>query len=83
MIIHTEATVRTDVENVFLKEMVTEDNQFLVLGECNELDYMVDPDPSSSGGLFDDSSEDDEYLSIDIDDIMNDEDDSYLFDDFV
>lgn len=81
MIIHTEETVRTDVENVFLKEMVTEDNQFLVLGECDELDDMIDPDPSS-GGLFDDDSSDDEYLSIDIDDIMNDDDDAYLFDDF-
>lgn len=81
MIIHTKETVRTDVENVFLKEMVTEDNQFLVLGECDELDDMIDPDPSS-GGLFDDDSSDDEYLSIDIDDIMNDDDDAYLFDDF-
>lgn len=79
MIISVEETIRTDVENLFLKEMVIEDNQFLILGECNELDDMIAPEAS---GLFDDSSSE-EYDDIDIEDILDEDDDEYLFDDFI
>lgn len=80
MIISVEETIRTDVENLFLKEMVIEDNQFLILGECNELDDMIAPEAS---GLFDDDSSSEEYDDIDIEDILDEDDDEYLFDDFI
>lgn len=58
--------VRTEVEDLFLREMVEED-RYEIMREDNTLDDII---PTNTNGLFDDvsSSEDD------IDDILDDED---------
>lgn len=80
MIIHNEGTVRTNVENIFLNEMVIEDNDFLILGECDCLDDMVAPEAS---GLFDDDTSSEDYENITVEDILDEDEDDYLFDDFI
>lgn len=59
---------RTDVENLFLSEMVEEDREFIM---CE--DTIDDIIPENTVGLFGDTSSDD-----DLTDILDDEDD-YLF----
>lgn len=81
MIIAEKEILRTEVENLFLSEMVIEDNNFLIRGEGSEIDDMIE---SSNIGLFDDNAtiikeEFDEDIAIE--DILDDEDDDYLFDD--
>ena len=81
MIVAEKEILRTEVENLFLREMVIEDNNFLIRGEGSEIDDMIE---SSNIGLFDDNAtiikeEFDEDIAIE--DILDDEDDDYLFDD--
>ena len=81
MIVAEKKILRTEVENLFLSEMVIEDNNFLIRGEGSEIDDMIE---SSNIGLFDDNAtiikeEFDEDIAIE--DILDDEDDDYLFDD--
>lgn len=81
MIVAEKEILRTEVENLFLSEMVIEDNNFLIRGEGSEIDDMIE---SSNIGLFDDNAtiikeEFDEDITIE--DILDDEDDDYLFDD--
>ena len=60
---------RTDVENLFLKEMLQEDQE-MIINETDDLavDTII-PDEVGNTGLFGDSSSDD------IDDILDDDDD--------
>ncbi len=60
---------RTDVENLFLKEMLQEDQE-MIINETDDLavDTII-PDEVGDAGLFGDSSSDD------IDDILGDDDD--------
>jgi len=60
---------RTDVENLFLKEMLQEDQE-MIINETDDLavDTII-PDEVGDTGLFGDSSSDD------IDDILGDDDD--------
>ena len=62
--------VRTDVENLFLSEMVEEDSYFIM----NE-DNVDDIIPGNNRGLFDDSSSGYD----DLNDFLDDEDDFDLF----
>ena len=63
--------VRTDVENLFLAEMVIEDRFFLNMEE-SVIDNLI---PEREAGLFDDSSSMD-----DIEDLLGDDGDDFLFD---
>lgn len=68
MIIYTEGTVRTDVENLFLREMVEEDRRFIAIGEGDDsaIDDLTPEDEHTS--LFEDS------LSEDLEDTTSDDD---------
>ena len=63
MILEEKASIRTDVENLFLMEMVEQDRKFLFLGENDDsaIDDMVE-ETVNSKSLFEDSliSEEDE-----------------------
>lgn len=65
---------RTDVENLFLQEMVEEDRAFLFIGECDGsiLDDMIS---DTNTGLFDDNP----YEDTDINDILNDTEDDWIY----
>ncbi len=60
---------RTEVEDLFLREMVEEDRDFIM-----KEDTIDDIIPTNTTGLFDDVSSED-----DIDDILDGEDDDNLF----
>lgn len=65
MILPEKETIRTDVENLFLREMVEEDNSFLYLNESmvdSVLDIMTE---ISNDSIFDNVSE---SADLDIDD---------------
>lgn len=68
MILEEKTSIRTDVENLFLMEMVEQDRKFLFLGENDDsiIDYMAE-ETVNSKSLFEDSliSEEDEDLSDD------------------
>lgn len=68
MILEEKTPIRTDVENLFLMEMVEQDRKFLFLGENDDsiIDYMAE-ETVNSKSLFEDSliSEEDEDLSDD------------------
>lgn len=68
MIIHTEAIIRTDVENLFLTEMVLEDRKYLILGEGDDsvIDDMTS-DAEECGGLFDECGDKEEPCDIEED----------------
>ena len=53
---------RTDVENLFLAEMVEEDRDFIMTEDT--IDDII---PANTRGLFDDTSSEDDYL----DDILD------------
>ena len=63
MILEEKTPIRTDVENLFLMEMVKQDRKFLFLGENDDsaIDDMVE-ETVNSKSLFEDSliSEEDE-----------------------
>lgn len=63
MILEEKTSIRTDVENLFLMEMVEQDRKFLFLGENDDsaIDDMVE-ETVNSKSLFEDSliSEEDE-----------------------
>lgn len=63
MILEEKTSIRTDVENLFLIEMVEQDRKFLFLGENDDsaIDNMVE-ETVNSKSLFEDSliSEEDE-----------------------
>ena len=63
MILEEKTSIRTDVENLFLMEMVEQDRKFLFLGENDDsiIDYMAE-ETVNSKSLFEDSliSEEDE-----------------------
>ena len=63
--------IRTDVENLFLAEMVTENRIFLNMEE-SVIDNLI---PEKEAGLFDSSSSMD-----DIEDLLGEDDDDFLFD---
>lgn len=69
MILEEKTSIRTDVENLFLMEMVEQDRKFLFLGENDDsaIDDMVE-ETVNSKSLFEDSliSEEDEDLSDDV-----------------
>lgn len=69
MILEEKTSIRTDVENLFLIEMVEQDRKFLFLGENDDsaIDDMVE-ETVNSKSLFEDSliSEEDEDLSDDV-----------------
>lgn len=67
--------IRTDVENLLLREMVEEDRAFLIAGYSNSsaLDDMIS---ENKVGLFDDNVSYDDN----IEDILNDEEDDWIFD---
>lgn len=58
---------RTDVENLFLKEMVENDRDDILLSESDELDDVI-PDNVTDDSIFGDSS------SMDLDSMLNAED---------
>lgn len=62
MIIHKEKTIRTDVENLFLSEMVLEDRKYLVIGEGDDsiIDDMTS-DIEEYKGVFEYSDEEEPY----------------------
>ena len=68
MILEEKNPIRTDIENLFLMEMVEQDRKFLFLGENDDsiIDYMAE-ETVNSKSLFEDSliSEEDEDLSDD------------------
>lgn len=68
MILEEKNLIRTDIENLFLMEMVEQDRKFLFLGENDDsiIDYMAE-ETVNSKSLFEDSliSEEDEDLSDD------------------
>lgn len=69
MILSEKETIRTDVENLFLREMVEEDNSFLYLNESmvdSALDTMTE---ISNDSIFDNVSE---SADLDIDDEYDD-----------
>lgn len=69
MILSEKETIRTDVENLFLREMVEEDNSFLYLNESmvdSALDTMTE---ISNDSIFDSVSE---SADLDIDDEYDD-----------
>lgn len=69
MILSEKETIRTDVENLFLREMVAEDNSFLYLNEFtidSALDTMTE---ISNDSIFDNVSE---SADLDIDDEYDD-----------
>lgn len=69
MILSEKETIRTDVENLFLREMVEEDNSFLYLNESiidSALDTMTEVNNDS---IFDSVSE---SVDLDIDDEYDD-----------
>ena len=69
MILLEKETIRTDVENLFLREMVEEDNSFLYLNESmvdSALDTMTE---ISNDSIFDNVSE---SADLDIDDEYDD-----------
>jgi hypothetical protein len=62
--------VRTDVENLFLSEMVTED-RFFMNKEESVIDNII---PESATGLFDSTSSMDDF-----EDLLGEDDDDFLF----
>ena len=69
MILEEKTPIRTDVENLFLMEMVEQDRKFLFLGENDDsaIDDMVE-ETVNSKSLFEDSliSDEDDDLSDDV-----------------
>lgn len=66
MILQEKETIRTDVENVFLQEMVEEDNSFLYLNESiidSALNAMVEDEEHSifEGSINEEDIEEDPY----------------------
>ena len=69
MILPEKETIRTDVENLFLREMVEEDNSFLYLNE-SMVDLVLDTMTEiSNDSIFDNVSE---SADLDIDDEYDD-----------
>lgn len=71
MILEQKSTIRTDVENLFLREMVEQDRNFLFLGENDDsiIDEMVD-ETINSKSLFEESLISEE--NIENEDLFND-----------
>lgn len=71
MILEQKSTIRTDVENLFLREMVEQDRNFLFLGENDDsiIDEMVD-ETINSKSLFEESLISEE--NIEDEDLFND-----------
>ena len=66
LILQEKETIRTDVENVFLQEMVEEDNSFLYLNESiidSALNAMVEDEEHSifEGSINEEDIEEDPY----------------------
>lgn len=62
--------IRTDVENVFLSEMIEEDAKYLIMGDDdNSVDAII-PQNFNDGGVFDSASSDE---------IMSDNDEESIF----
>lgn len=61
--------VRTDVENLFLSEMVEEDRMFIMTEDS--IDAII---PENNKGLFDDNEFGDSSSEDDLDDILGGED---------
>jgi hypothetical protein len=51
--------IRTNVENLFLREMVEDDNEYIVYGSELENDCMDDLFPEEKPGLFDNTEDED------------------------
>lgn len=71
MLFQEKEVIRTNVENLFLEEMVTEDQEFLLLNDENE--FALDDLSSLKTGLFDDIPQEDS-----VSDILNDTEDDWL-----
>lgn len=71
MLFQEKEVIRTNVENLFLEEMVTEDQEFLLLNDENE--FALDDLSSFKTGLFDDIPQEDS-----VSDILNDIEDDWL-----
>ena len=73
MIIYTEATFRTPIEDLLLSEMVEEDTTFTILDECGDtiIDNLVDDVKTS---IFDDTTS---SYNDDVDDIFDYDDDLF------
>lgn len=71
MLFQEKEVIRTNVENLFLEEMVTEDQEFLLLNDENE--FALDDLSSLKTGLFDDIPQEDS-----VSDILNDIEDDWL-----
>lgn len=71
MLFQKKEVIRTNVENLFLEEMVTEDQEFLLLNDENE--FALDDLSSLKTGLFDDIPQEDS-----VSDILNDIEDDWL-----
>lgn len=71
MILEQKSTIRTDVENLFLREMVEQDRNFLFLGENDDsiIDEMVN-ETINSKSLFEESLISEE--NIEDEDLFND-----------
>lgn len=66
--------VRTDVETLFLSEMVEDDNMDIMYEDA--IDDII---PSNTVGIFDDTTSSDDGLIDDDTDLDSDEDDVNLF----
>lgn len=67
MIVHTEQ-IRTEVENLFLSEMVQDDRKYLIIGEGD--DSIVDDmtaDAEECGSLFECGDDEQQYDDIEED----------------
>lgn len=73
MIIYTEATIRTPIEELFLSEMVEEDTASIILGGCGDtiIDNLEDDVKTS---IFDDTTS---SYNNDVDDIFDYDDDLF------
>ena len=71
MILEQKSTIRTDVENLFLREMVEQDRNFLFLGENDDsiIDEMVN-ETINSKSLLEESLISEE--NIEDEDLFND-----------
>ena len=69
MILSEKETIRTDVENLFLREMVEEDNSFLYLNESMIDSALYTMTEISNDSIFDNVSE---SADLDIDDEYDD-----------
>lgn len=61
--------LRTEVESLFLEEMVDEDAKFLIMGENDEDIESIVPENVSGSSIFDDTTSND--ITLDDDDDLD------------